>query len=100
MATLYVSEYDFLPLDYYGRPMPAGKLPALAEQAVTISGSSTQSSAFNKATHWIEIHPDATCSIAGGANPTASAAARRIKQDERVYIAVTPGDKIAVITNS
>lgn len=100
MASLYIAEFDSLPLEYYQRTVPATRLVTLAEQVVSIGGSSTQSAAFNTLTRWIEIHPDATCSIAGGSNPTATTSNRRLKQDERVYLAVNGGDKIAVITNT
>jgi hypothetical protein len=100
MSTLYVTELKDLPFDYFGRPMPAPKMPAEAEQGVSISGVSVQSSAFGNNTHYIMVHPDATCSIAIGTNPTAVNTAHRIKQDERLYYGVTPGHKIAVITNT
>lgn len=101
MATLYITEYSRLARDSEGRLLPASNLAGVvAEQAITISGSSTQSSPFNAATKWIELHPDATCSIATGTNPTATAGAHRIKQDERIYAAVQGGQMIAVITNT
>lgn len=101
MATLYITEYRRMARDLEGRLLPASNLSEVtATQAVSIGGASTQSSAFNADTRWIEIHPDATCSIAVGKNPTATTGAQRMKADERIYAAVQPGQFIAVITNT
>jgi len=101
MATLYITEYSNLKADKYGHILQASNLAGIvAEQAISISGSSTQSSAFNTDTKWVELHTDATCSIASGKNPTATAGAHRMKADERIYAAVEPGQIIAVITNT
>lgn len=101
MATLYVTEYAE---DGHG---PSGstrfavaEAPGLAGQTITISGSSTQSAAFNANTRLIRVHTDAICSLAMGTNPTATTAMKRMAADQTEYWGVVPGDKIAVIANT
>lgn len=100
MATLYISEYAVLPTDANGRVLPLTQEPALAEQSVTIAGASAQSAAFNAATKYVMIHTDVACSVLFGANPTAVAASKRMAAGETRFHGVTPGHKVAVITNS
>ena len=100
MAVLFITEYASITRDGRGVMAPAAQEPALASQTVAIGGSSTQSSAFNAATNFIRVHTDAICSIAVGANPTASATTARMAADQTEYFGVIPGHKIAVITNS
>lgn len=76
------------------------RTPPVAEQTVAIGGASAQSAAFNAATQVVRVHADAICSIAFGANPTATASTMRMAAGQTEYFAVNPGDKIAVITNS
>lgn len=96
MATLYISEFNYIANTHL--PMVGGR--SLVDQAVTIGMSSTSSAAFGPLTQVIEVACDAACSIQIGASPVASASARRLAANERIYYAVLPGDKIAVITNS
>lgn len=97
MATLYVTEFS--------GPGPGvvqvADTPKLASNNVAISGSSTQSAAFNTNTAIIRVHCDAICSVeVGGASPVATAASQRMPADTIEYFYVRPGDKLAVITNS
>ncbi len=84
MATLYVTEYVEMAKDASGRIIPAGQEPAIATQTVAIGGSSTQSSAFNAKTKFIRVANDTqVCSIAFGANPTATASSQRMAARQR-----------------
>ena len=102
MATIYITEYKNL--GYVGGGL--GQLaqapvePAIADQSITITGASAQSSAFNASTTLIRVHTDATCSIKIGINPTAVTTAHRMAANETDYYAVIPGQLLAVITNS
>lgn len=100
MSTLYISEYDDIGYDVGGTILPIATEPPVAEQTVSISGSSTQSSAFNASTRFIRVHTDAICSILIGSNPTATASKKRLRADHTEYFAVVPGHKLAVISNS
>lgn len=100
MATLYISEYANLGWSNSSTQPQVVFEPPLAEQTIAISGSSTQSSAFNANTRVIRVHPDVICSVLVGTNPTALATSKRMPADNIEYFSVTPGAKIAVITNT
>lgn len=100
MAFLYITEY--------GSGRQAGERnatvasePAITDQApVAIGVSSVQSAVFNASTNLVRIHADAVCSIAFGANPTATASNQRFAAGQTEFKLVSPGHKIAVITNT
>lgn len=98
MATLYVAEFPASSL-LHG-PVPIVQGTPIAEQTVSIGGSSTSSSAFAANTKIIRVHTDAICSIAIGASPTATAAKMRMAAGTTEYFEVAPTHKIAVITNT
>lgn len=68
-------------------------------------GASVQSTAFAVQTYWIMVaFPGAYTATSGmriaiGDSPTASATSQFIPPNECVYFAVTPGQKIAVLSN-
>lgn len=99
MAVVYITEHS-IPTLIHGGLNPVAKMPALAEQTVAIGGASVQSNAFSSNTRMIGVHTDAICSILIGSNPTATASKRRLAANTTEYFEVTPGDKIAVITNT
>lgn len=95
-ATCYISEFTQALIG----GIQAAAQPALVDQTVAIGGSSTQSNAFSGNTRLIRLTCDAVASYKIGGNPTASATTARIAADVIEYFVVTPGDKIAIITNS
>jgi hypothetical protein len=99
MAAIYISEYTDLAF-LNAQPTAMGREPANAEQTVAIGGSTTQSSAFSNNTNYVRINTDAICSLKFGTNPTAVNTAKRLAANQTEYFAVTPGHKVAVITNS
>jgi len=104
MATLYVTEFDSVASvntlrGSRGVEGQAPLAPAIAEQTVAIAGSTTQSSAFNKNTTLIRVHTDSICSVDIGANPTATTSKMRMAAGQTEFFGVTPGHKIAVISN-
>lgn len=101
MATLYIDEYASIPtLTSWGAMPQAPATPPIATQAITISGSSTASAAFNAKTTFVLLHTDAICSIAFGAAPTAVTTASRMNANETRFYGVVTGQKVAVITNT
>lgn len=100
MPHLYVSEYSHQARDADGATLPSGREPAVTTQKVAIGGTSTQSAAFSERTQFIRVHADAICSVAFGADPTATAGAMRLAANQTEFIGVRAGDKLAVITNS
>jgi len=99
LSTLYIAEYASAPLDAKGRILPSFGYEegAPVEQHVAISGSSTQSAAFNAQSRFIRVHTDAICAIAIGTNPTAVATAHRMPANATEVYGIVPGHKIAVI---
>lgn len=95
-ATLYVTEFVGAP------PLPvyyqAAKAPAVATQAVSVSGVSAQSSAFSVSTGIVRVAADVACHVVvGGTNPVATSSSMRLAAGQTEYFVVSPGDKIAVI---
>lgn len=100
MAVLFITEFSDATLPE-GRIAAGHKpMPPVAEQTVAIGGGTLQSAAFNAATNMIRVHADVVCSVSVGANPTATATTMRIPANGTEYFRVTPGQKIAVITNT
>lgn len=97
---VYVTEFTGQGADRGARGVPAAAQPALAEQKLTPSGTSSQSAAFNVDTRLIRVHTTEIVSIAIGANPTASASTARMSAETTEYFSVQPGHLIAVITNT
>lgn len=107
MATLYITEFQALgqaglPSWGYGpnAPTQAAQQPPIAEQTVAISGSSSTSAAFNAATVLVRLHTDAICSIEFGNAPAAGTTDARMAAGQTEYFGVTPGMKVAVISNT
>jgi|SRR6185312_9869663 len=109
MANLYVTEYQGIGQVGAGIDGSSFRVPCQAPlgdgtqitQKILISGSSTQSAAFNRNTRLIRVHTDGICSIfVGGANPQATVGTDRLAANQTEYFAVNPGDKIAVIANT
>lgn len=108
MSNLYVTEYAGLGYVASGTDGMSFKVtaqaplgPPLVEQKLAISGTSGQSAVFNQYTRLIRVHTDVVCSIfVGGSSPAATTSSGRMAANQTEYFAVTPGDKIAVISNS
>lgn len=100
MATLYISEYADLPRDNHGNMILVAQEPPLAEQTLTIAAASARSLVFSDTTKYVRLHTDAACSVLFGSEPTATAAKKRLAPNSTEYFGVTPGSRVAVITNS
>jgi len=100
MATLYIAESVGINADRNGFVPPIMQMPPLVEQTVTVSGSSTQSSAFGLNTTMVRVISDSVCSVAVGTNPTATTTTTRLAADSAEYFRVAAGHKIAVIANT
>ena len=97
---LHITEYESVGFDIYNRSIPAPLEPPITDQAMSITGSSTQSSTLNTLTRICRLHTTANCYIQVGTNPTASSSTRRMVADSTEYIAIPPNVslKIAVMT--
>lgn len=96
MATLYITEFSKFAHDFSGGTVPAPLMPGIAEQAITITGTSAQSAAFSATTTNILVHTDTACFLAFGANPTAVNTAHGVGAGETRFYGVAAGSKIAV----
>lgn len=95
-STLYVTEIQGAPPTsvYY----QAARMPAVANQTVSIGVSSTQSAAFDSLTGLVRVHADVACHVLiGGTNPTALSTSMRFIAGQTEYFVVKAGDKLAVI---
>ncbi len=102
MATLYVAEFADVSFPQ-GNLLPVANVPPVAEQIVSISGSSTPcTNAFASKTQYVQITTDAICSIAFGTAPTATTSNMRLPANMTIYFGVPKGQsyKVAVITNT
>ena len=102
MAKVYISEYAEM-AKAWADPVriAAPQEPCITDQTpVVIGGGSLQSAAFAENTRVIRVHTDSICSIAIGANPTATANNKRLLAGATEYFGVVPGHLLAVITNT
>jgi hypothetical protein len=102
LATVYITEFSGLARTQLGGDFGTSPIaPKVAGQTVAIGGASVASTAFNASTTLIRVHTDAICSIeVGGVAPVATATSARLAAGQTEYYGVTPGDKLAVITNT
>jgi hypothetical protein len=100
MAKLYITEFASQDYDVRGGLMPVALAPSVADQTLAIGVASVVSAAFNAATGFVRVTTDVTCSLKFGAAPVATANTMRLAADAVEYIGVSPGDKVAVITNT
>lgn len=103
MAKVFIECYDKMAHAWAGdeaiaapsEPSAGGPLTPVA-----IAGASAQSAVFPAGTRLIRVHTDAICSIKIGVNPVATADDKRMAAGSTEYFGVTPGHKLAVITNT
>lgn len=103
MSTLYVAEFE-RPRNQW---VDIANAPAVVEQTITISGTSTActnnfggTGGTQFKTAMIRVHTDVVCSIKIGASPTATITNARMAANTTEYFSVQPNHNIAVITNT
>ena len=99
MATLYITEFQTTGNTGFNT-VQAARQPALADQALTISGTSAQSSPFNEKTSLVRLQTDTACCVLFGTNPTATTSKMLLAVNVPEYFAVPIGEKyeVAAIT--
>ena len=101
MALLTITEFHRFAVDSFGGTIPAPLMPPTAEQAISVSGSSAASSAFNAATSMIMVHADsAMCLKFGATAPTALVGYHAVGANETRFYGVQPGSFVAAIAAS
>lgn len=79
----------------------AAYTPFVAQQVVTFTSSSVQSSAFNIDTGMIRVQCDAVTNLViGGTSPTATTTSMRMTAGQTEYFIVKAGDKLAAIAGT
>lgn len=98
MATVVIREYANIAFPS-SAAVQAVQEPGLADQSVSTSASSAQSTAFNENTRLIAIATPASQAVAYvvGDNPTALTSSLRLPANALVYLGVKKGQKIAFI---
>jgi hypothetical protein len=100
MAKLYISEFPH-GTSSDGTEKPADlPQPSLVDQVVVIGAGSLQSAPFSMNTRFVLLQADVVCSIAFGANPTATANNMRLAAGVPIIFGVIPGHVVATITNT
>lgn len=102
MAYLYITELNNQGVDAKGHTAPIARMPAIAEQALAISGTSAASSAFNASTTMVRLESDVVCSVTFAGTPVATTSMMRLAADSPEYFSVPQGQslKVAVIENT
>lgn len=105
MANLIITEYAdaglYVTPERHG-PLPIPVEPALADQAIVI-GAEGDSAAFNAATQFVRLFPEADChvkfsaTLAAGGNPVATTSMQRLAAGGEYWRAVAPGTELSVI---
>lgn len=98
---LEVVEYAVYPVNTRGgfAPPQNANTSGFTTQAVNIEATSNASDAFGATTRMVRLTPDVDCYILFGAAPTAQTSDLLLKKNTQTYHAVTPGEKVAVITD-
>lgn len=99
MATAYLREYADI-AHTFSKTVQAPAEPSIATQtAITTSGTSAQSAAFNTNTRIIAISTPAAQAVGVefGENPTADANSLRLPANSVFFFGVKPGHKVALI---
>lgn len=99
MATLQITEFESLGnVPGSGAVQVAPLDRVIANQAVTISGTSAQSAALNVRTRYVRIETDTRCAITAALSPTATATMTALDANAAEYFSCMGGLKIAAIT--
>jgi len=93
---LFLTEYANLARDIGSNFIAAGMEPAVAEQTMTLSGTSSQSAAFNAQTAFVMVHAQEAACLKWGTNPTAVTTAQRIAAGETRFVGVPAGKSFKV----
>lgn len=99
---LFLTEYASLASDIGSSGIAAPLEPAIVDQSVAVSGSSTQSSAFNARTSFVMVHAQEACCVQWGTNPTAVTTKQRMAAGETRFVGIPAGKsfKVAVIAGA
>lgn len=100
MTILYITEFVALNPTTGGGNLAMASMPANAQQTISITSASASSTSFQQNTYYVRLHTDSICSVNFGSSPTATTTNARMAANQTEYFSVTPGQKVAVITNT
>lgn len=84
----------------FTQPLEVAMTPPVIDQgSVNFSGGATASAAFNAQTRFVRLVCDVQCSVAFGANPTATTSNMVLPAGLPEYFGVIAGQKVSVIAN-
>lgn len=93
---LFLTEYRDLARDTGSNFLAAGMEPSIAEQAMTVTGTTAQSTAFNAQTSYVMVHAQEAVCLAWGTNPTATTVKQRMAAGETRFVGVPCGKSFKV----
>jgi hypothetical protein len=93
---LFLTEYMDVAKDRGSNFIAAGMEPSVAEQSITLTGTSQQSAAFNERTAFVMVHAQEAACLAWGTNPAADTAKQRMAAGETRFYGVPPGKSFKV----
>lgn len=93
---LFLTEYRDLARDTGNNFIASGMEPSVAEQALTVSGSSTLSAVFNAQTSFVMVHAQEAACLAWGTAPTATTIKQRIGAGETRFVGIPAGKSFRV----
>lgn len=101
MATLYINEYESLPMTPSGAP-PVAQEPVTVTQTVSYTGTAGQSAAFDAKTKYICITSSGIFSYRVGYtnSVTATTSDFRVPADQIIFMAVPKSGYISAIVNT
>ena len=88
---LFLTEYRDLARDIGSNFIAAGMEPSVAEQAMTLTGTTAQSAFFNAQTAFVMIHAQEAACVAWGTNPTATTSKQRLAAGETRFVGIPAG---------
>ena len=109
MSTLYITEFASIAATLSGfGGIPVSAPPVVEQGTLTVGGTVAVSGSFGGATRMVRLMSDVVCSIAwqtaaqnaAGTNPTATTGNMRLAANVEYFYGVTPGYRLAVISNT
>ena len=109
MSTLYIAEFASIAASLSGfGGIPVSAPPTVVQGTLTVGGTVAVSGSFGGSTRMVRLCSDVVCSIAwqtvaqnaAGTNPTATTNDMRLPANVPEYFMVTPGFKLACISNT
>jgi hypothetical protein len=105
MPTLYITEFASIAASLSGfGGIPVTMPPVVEQGTLTVGGTVAVSGSFGGSTRLVRLMSDVVCSVAwsapNAANPAPTTGNMRLAANVEYFYGVTPGMKVAVISNT